>query len=51
MVRALNLKFSDTGFNSRSAHQQDLFHAVPGLIPLLRMSIANWPASPASWDS
>ena len=51
MVRALNLKFGDTGFNSRSDHQLDLFHAVPGLIPLLRMSIANWPASPAIWDS
>ena len=41
MVRALNLKFGDTGFKSRSDHQLDLFHAVPGLTPRLHMSIAN----------
>ena len=45
MVGALDLKSGDPEFKSRSDHQLDLSHIVPGSTPRLRLYKANWSAS------
>ena len=45
VVRALDLKSGDTGFQFCSDHQLDLFQLVPGSTLRLCLYMANWSAS------